>query len=78
GPQPDLAIRDGRWKLLCDHDGSNPRLHDLETDLAENRDLSASEPALVGRLTKAVLDWHRAMPPDAALGPAKATVKKKR
>jgi len=76
--QPDLAIRDGRWKLLCDHDGSNPRLYDLDSDPAENRNLSASEPALVGRLTKAVLDWHRAMPPDAALGPSKATVKKKR
>lgn len=25
-PQPDLAVRNGQWKLLCDYDGSRTRL----------------------------------------------------
>lgn len=68
GPQPDLAMRDGRWKLLCDYDGGAPQLYDLEEDRGESRDRAADEPAVVARLTAALLDWHQALPPDR--GPA--------
>jgi len=67
-PAPDLAIRDGDWKLLCEYDGSQPHLYDLKRDPGETRDLAKSEPNTVERLTKAVLAWHRSMPPDS--GPA--------
>ena len=29
---PDLAVRSGKWKLLCEYDGSNAELYDLSTD----------------------------------------------
>jgi arylsulfatase A-like enzyme len=32
---PDLAVRDGRWKLLCAYDGTSPQLYDLDADPAE-------------------------------------------
>ncbi len=60
----DLAIRDGDWKLLCDYDGARPQLYHLAADRGETTDLAAREPAVVKRLTAAVLAWHRSMPPD--------------
>ena len=62
--QPDMTVRDGRWKLLCDYDGSHPQLFDLQTDQAEKEDAAAAHPEVVERLTKAVAAWHAAMPPD--------------
>ncbi|MEY4033981.1 MAG: hypothetical protein RL492_1175 [Verrucomicrobiota bacterium] len=63
-PAPDLAIRDGDWKLLCEYDGSKPQLYDLKRDPGETRDLTQQEPATVERLTRALLAWHRSMPSD--------------
>jgi uncharacterized sulfatase len=61
---PDLAVRDGRWKLLCEYDGSQPELYDLAVDRAEDDNVAAEQPAVVRRLTAELLAWHRSMPPD--------------
>jgi len=81
--QPDLAIRDGDWKLLCDYDGSNPQLYNLATDRGEITNLATQNAGLVARLTKAVLAWNQTMPPDngpvlGAQSPAPTAAKKKR
>jgi uncharacterized sulfatase len=82
-PQPDLAVREGDWKLLCEYDGSKPRLYDLAKDQGETNDLAAEEPAVTSRLTASVLAWHRSMPADngpalgAESGQAGAKKKKK-
>ncbi len=65
GDLPDLAVRDGRWKLLCEYDGSRPQLYDLASDRQETRNLAADQPEIVTRLTESALAWHRSMPPDA-------------
>lgn len=66
GPQrlPDLAIREGDWKLLCDYDGGSPQLYDLGRDAGEKNDLAAREPEVVARLTAQVVAWHRDLPAD--------------
>ena len=61
---PDLAVRHGRWKLLCEYDGSDAQLYDLERDPGEAVDVSARHPVVARRLSEAVLAWHGAMPPD--------------
>ena len=61
---PDLAMRDGRWKLLCEYDGTAPQLYDLETDRAETTNVAAQHPEIVQRLTAPLLAWHRSLPPD--------------
>jgi arylsulfatase A-like enzyme len=62
---PDLAVRTGPWKLLCEYDGSQAELYDLEKDPAESMDLATELPQVVSRLTLPLLDWHKSMPPDA-------------
>ncbi len=64
GPLPDLAVRDGEWKLLCDYDGSRPTLYHLPTDPGETQNLAGDRKAVVDRLTRLVVDWHRSMPAD--------------
>ena len=54
---PDLAIRNGRWKLLCEYDGSEPLLFDMEQDSGEKTNLASKEPAIVKRLTEALVSW---------------------
>lgn len=67
---PDLAVRDGKWKLLCEYDGSDPELYDMEADRGETNNLADQHADLVGTLTKALIEWHQSMPPDN--GPAYA------
>jgi uncharacterized sulfatase len=61
---PDLAIRAGRWKLVCEYDGSRAALYDLEADREETSDVAAANPAITKRLSAAATAWHRSMPPD--------------
>jgi uncharacterized sulfatase len=81
-PQPDLAVRIGDWKLLCEYDGSKPLLYDLSKDLGETNNLAAQETAVTESLTAAVLIWHRSMPadngPTLGANPPQAGTKKKK
>jgi len=61
---PDLAVRDGKWKLLCEYDGSEPQLYDLDADPGESRNLAKQHPRVVARLRSALVAWHQSMPPD--------------
>ena len=63
---PDLAVRDGSWKLLCEYDGAKPQLYNLADDPGERASVCAREPEVTARLTRAVLAWHRSLPPDGA------------
>ena len=64
GDLPDLAVRDGNWKLLCEYDGSGALLFDLSSDPEEAHNLAGKHPEEVRRLTKSLLAWHASMPPD--------------
>ena len=61
---PDLAVRDGQWKLLCEYDGSQPELYDLAADRGETKNVAAAHPDVVKRLTKNLLAWNESMPQD--------------
>jgi len=51
------AATDDRWKLLWTKPKAKPELYDLLKDTAEKDDVSAENPQVVERLTKAYTDW---------------------
>jgi len=61
---PDLAVRAGQWKLLCEYDGADVELYDMETDRGETKNVAAAHPDVVAKLTRSLIAWHRSMPPD--------------
>ncbi len=58
GRSPNLAMRNGPWKLLVYADGSGAELYDVVADRAESRNLAAAEPERVRAMTEAVLAWR--------------------
>ncbi len=69
---PFLAVREGKWKLLANADKSRVELYDIPSDPMEMNNLADSNPPIVNRLFKKLLDWHSSLPkgdysPDAGL-----------
>ena len=65
GDNPDLAVRDGKWKFLINYDGSDPQLFDLEADISESNNLAEKHPEVVQRLEQSVFEWNATLPRDA-------------
>lgn len=59
---PNVAVRDGNWKLLVSSNGDNPELYDLSADASETRNLAMEMPAVTRRLTDAALSWRKSVP----------------
>jgi uncharacterized sulfatase len=59
---PDIAIRSGQWKLLCEEDGTRPQLYDVIADPNEKQDLAADKLKIVKDLTAQVVAWRKQMP----------------
>ena len=60
---PDLAMREGQWKLLCDYDGSRPLLYDLSKDPGEVNNLAEKHPERVLAMGKQVTEWYGKVTP---------------
>ena len=61
---PDLAMREGNWKLLCEYDGSDAELFDLAADPSETQNVAGENAEIIERLTKQLVAWHESMPQD--------------
>jgi arylsulfatase A-like enzyme len=59
---PNLAVREGRWKLLVQADGTGAQLFDVAADPKEATDLSAERPDLAQRLSEQALAWRKSLP----------------
>lgn len=59
---PNLAIREGNWKLLINDDSTRTELYNLKDDVAENNNVADANPALVKRLSDLLLQWRRSLP----------------
>jgi uncharacterized sulfatase len=58
---PDLAIRDGKWKLLVHRDGSGVELFDMTADPGEKTNLASMNAELAQRLKTQVIAWDRSI-----------------
>ncbi|WP_309722379.1 sulfatase-like hydrolase/transferase [Armatimonas sp.] len=59
---PDLAVREGDWKLLCMTDGTAPQLYNLKSDPGEAKNLAQDQPERVRQLTEKLLAWNKTLP----------------
>lgn len=60
--QPDLAIREGEFKLLINVDGSGVELYNISTDQNESTNIATKHPDVVKILSAKVLKWYESMP----------------
>ncbi len=74
GIAPYSAVRHGKWKLLYFHGSRKLELYDLDADIGETRDLSASRPEVLKRmgslLTQRLRDAKAQMSIDVKTGEA--------
>lgn len=59
---PNVAVREGDWKLLVNADGSGVELYNLALDRNETRNVAGVEAATIARLRAAALAWPRHCP----------------
>lgn len=62
GDLPDLAIRQGPWKLLMEENGTDEELFNLDADPVEANNLAKEKPAIVKDLGAQLLAWRKQMP----------------
>jgi N-acetylgalactosamine-6-sulfatase len=59
---PELAVRDGDWKLYRNPDGSRTELYDLRSDLTQLNNVAEKHPDVVNRLSEKLLAWAKDLP----------------
>jgi arylsulfatase A-like enzyme len=59
---PNLAMREGNWKLLVNADGSGAELYDVVADRSESHNMAASQPEIAKRLAEQALAWRKSLP----------------
>ncbi|MBN9521691.1 sulfatase-like hydrolase/transferase [bacterium] len=59
---PNVAVRDGAWKLLVNADGTGAELYDVAADPTEATDVAAAHPDVARRLAALAVGWRRSLP----------------
>ncbi|MBO0947983.1 sulfatase-like hydrolase/transferase [Fibrella forsythiae] len=59
---PNLAMRQGNWKLLVNDNGTGVELYDLTTDPSEKNDLSSQQRQVAEQMKAQLLAWRSALP----------------
>jgi N-acetylgalactosamine-6-sulfatase len=59
---PELAIRDGNWKLLMNPDRSRVELYEITQDLTQLNNVAQNHPNVVERLAGHVTSWAKTLP----------------
>ena len=58
---PNLAMREGPWKLLMNDDGSQLELYNLLQDHAETDNIAEKYPVIAKKMSEQLLDWKGTM-----------------
>ena len=71
---PDLAVRDGKWKFLVNYDGSDPQLYHIVKDPEEAHNVAENFPEVVAGLRTKLQKWNSGLPQDAGFPKPKGEV----
>ncbi len=56
---PHIAVREGKWKLLVNADGSRTELYDMDTDFNETTNVASTFPAIAAELKEKAINWFK-------------------
>jgi arylsulfatase A-like enzyme len=59
---PNVAVLDGRWKLLVNADGSGGQLYDVAADPSEAINRATEHADVARRLTEQAVGWRKSLP----------------
>lgn len=59
---PNLAVREGDWKLLMNADGTGLMLYNLHEDQRETTNVSEKSPGKAFELREKLTEWRRSFP----------------
>jgi len=59
---PNVAVREGRWKLLVNADGNNTHLFDVVADRNETTNVAEEHSGVAERLRQQALLWRKSLP----------------
>ncbi len=59
---PELAMRDGPWKLYMNPDESRVELYQMQEDLMQMNNLADKHPEIVQRMKPQLLEWAKDLP----------------
>ena len=57
GKSPNIAMRDGDWKLLVNYDGTEVQLYNLANDVYETTNVAAENPEITEKMKNAAIEW---------------------
>lgn len=69
---PTLAVREGKWKFLVNHDGSMKELYDVTSDPIELQNQVLQQPEVARELEKKLFDWQKTVPQGEVWGSKKS------
>jgi arylsulfatase A-like enzyme len=59
---PNLAIQQGKWKLLINYDGSNEQLYNLKADPDESNNILELHQNIANKLKEKLIRWRNNLP----------------
>lgn len=59
---PNVAVRDGKWMLLVNADGTRLELYNMHADAGQTKNVAAANAAVARRLRDAALRWRQSLP----------------
>jgi len=59
---PNLAVRQGKWKLLINYDGSDLQLYNMEVDPKETSNVLELHPKIANKLKEKLIQWRTNLP----------------
>lgn len=59
---PNVAMREGNWKLLVNADGSDVELYNLAVSAREEKNVAVENPEIAARLKARALEWRKSLP----------------